>query len=59
MQALFAAGAATCLFSKNEDAYRPIRAFYLGSKEQRYYSGSNKSDFFGAVLRFEAGTQQV
>lgn len=56
---LFAAGAATCLFSENKDAYRPIRVFYLGSKEQRYYSGSKKSDFFEAVLQFEAGTQQV
>lgn len=39
---LFAAGAATCLFSQNKDAYRHIRAFYLGSKEQRYYSSSKK-----------------
>lgn len=39
---LFAAGAATCLFSENKDAYRPIRVFYLGSKEQRCCSSSKK-----------------
>lgn len=39
---LFATGAATCLFSENKDPYRHIRAFYLGSKEQRYYSSSKK-----------------
>lgn len=39
---LFAAGAATCLFSENKDAYGPIRVFYLGSKEQRYYRSSKK-----------------
>lgn len=39
---LFAAGAAMCLFSENKDAYRPIHVFYLGNKEQRYYSSSKK-----------------
>lgn len=56
---LFAAGAATCLFSENKDAYRPIRVFYLGRKEQRYYSSSKRSDFFGAIFQFEAATLQV